>query len=111
MVRPWERFQAWRCGRAWDRYFRTDPIVLLEEREAEANLTLWEEDPSLARELGVAPTFRDRKGRLVVRLEWVPDDEYPFMGRERLVFADGDEELGPRQSEECPTVYHPELWA
>ncbi len=109
--RLWFRFTHWRCGRAWDRYFRTDPIVLLEQREAESNLALWEEDSELARELGVAPTFRGRSGRIVVGLDWEPYPGNPSVLRAHFIFADGDEENGPWDLATAVSVYEPERWA
>lgn len=51
ILRPWRQFQAWRCGRAWEEYFRTNPIVLLEQREADADLALSQADPGFAASL------------------------------------------------------------
>ena len=94
-ARPWRRFRAWRCGRAWEKYFRTDPIVLLQQREAEANLELWEADRGLARELGVAPTFRGRNGEIVIRLDWESHWKDSQLGRLRFTYADGEQQYGP----------------
>ncbi len=110
-ARPWRRFQAWRCGRAWDKYFRTDPIVLLQQREAEANLELWEADRGLARELGVAPTFRGRSGRIVVCFEWEPRPGNPSMVRPHFIFADGDEGHGPWDLATAVSVHKAESWS
>lgn len=111
ILRPWRQFQQWRCGRAWDRYWRTDPLVLLQNAEAEANLELWEADSEFARELAVAPTFRGRSGRIVVGLEWDSYPGDPSIVRAHYIFADGEEDHGPWDLATAISIYKAELWS
>ena len=89
------RLGQWYLNRSWDRYFRTDSIVLLELREVEADLALWDADPKFAASLGGERVWRGKHG-IVVKSEteyrWGHGEEEV---RERLEYADGSEAWTP----------------